>query len=424
VIANTYAIYEGLNFAIVYLSSSDNGATWTTPVILPGMDATTGLTGFIGFDGFGGDTYSWAAPKGDTIAFVYGALVGGTWVMKSFDNGATWTKITINEFPSLTGTDNPDVALFDETFDIALDNQGKVHFVGCRYKLTGMDASTPAVTWFYYPYTDGVVYWNEDMPQIDTSYLNNPDTLFNHGMWIGSMVDIDGSGEIEFPDAGADAYPWGEYRYSGLSTMPQIEIDNNNNMFVSYSCLREDLVNAGANPTIQLYRHLYMTSKLSYESEWCDPRDLTDDIEHSYDEVVWAAMALTEGGKVHFVAQVDPEPGVALAGDLDEYADNYMYHFTFPTFVGVKPVDIAPDVSVSPNPATEYANVQVMLNSASKVDVNVYDVMGKLVMNNNYGQQSTGSHTYKINTSSLPEGVYIFKVQAGGSQTTKKVIVN
>ncbi len=424
VISNTNAIYQGLNFAIVYLSSSDNGATWTTPVILPGMDATTGLTGFIGFDGFGGDTYSWATPKGDTIAFVYGDFVGGIWTMKSFDNGATWIKNTIYEFPSLTGTENPDVATFDDTYDIALDNQGKIHFVGCRYLMTGMDASTSAVTWFYYPYlSEGVVYWNEDMPQIDTVYLNNPDTLLNHGMWVGSMIDINGSGEIEFPDAGADLYPWGEYRYSGLSSMPQIEVDKDNNIFVSYSCLREDLINAGANPTVQLYRHLYLTSKLTYEPEWCEPRDLTGTIEHSYDECVWASMALG-GDKLHFIVQVDPEPGIALAGDLDEWGDNYMYYITFPTFVSTKPVDISKEVSVSPNPATEFANVQIQLNTASKVEVNVYDVMGKRVMNNNFGQQSAGSHTYKINTSSLPAGIYIFNIQADGSQTTKKVLVN
>ena len=424
VISNTNAIYQGLNFAIVYLSSSDNGATWTTPVILPGMDAGSMLTGFIGFDGFGGDAYSWAAPKGDTIAFVFGDPFGGIWVMKSLDNGTTWTKTTIYEFPDLSGmVETPDAASFDETYDIALDNEGKVHFVGCRYKFGSFDASVaPIASWSYYPYTDGVVYWNEDMPQIDTSYLNNPDTLFNHGMWIGSMIDLDGSGEIEFPDAGSDAYPWGDYRYSGLSSMPQIEIDNSNNMFVSYSCLREDLVNSGANPTVQLYRHLYLTSKLTYEPEWCEPRDLTGDIEHSYDECVWGAMALA-GDKIHIIVQVDPEPGVGLAGDLDAWGDNYMYHITFPTFVSVKPIDIAKDVNVSPNPATEFANVEVNLNSASKVEVNVYDVMGKLVLANNYGQQASGSHIYKINTSSLPAGVYVFNIQASGSQTTKKVIV-
>ncbi len=427
IIVNTNAIFEGLNFALVYLSSSDNGATWSTPAILPGMEASSILTGWAGFDGFGGDTYSWAAPKGDTIAFVFGDMLGGVWAMKSFDNGLTWTKTTIYSYPTLTGDTSPDIATFDDTWDIALDNLGKIHFVGCRYKMTLVNSTANPLSWNYYPYTDGVVYWNENMPQIDTSFLNNPDSLFNNGMWVGSVLDLNGNGEIDWIDAGADYYPWGAYRYAASTTMPQIEVDNENNIFVSYSSLREDLANTGSNPSPQMYHHLYLTSKLSYEPNWCDPRDLTDDVEHTFDEFVWASMALA-GDKLHFVVQADPEPGTAVVtlaqgGDGDEFDENYIYHITFPTFVSVKPVDIAKDVTVSPNPASEYTNVQVMLNNSGKVEVNVYDVMGKLVLANNYGQQSTGSHIYKINTSSLPAGVYVFNVQAGGSQTSKKVIV-
>jgi hypothetical protein len=429
VIANTNAVVAGLNFAVEYMSSSDNGATWTTPVILPGMDAATLLNGWVGFDGIGGDDYSWAAPQGDTIAFVFGDILGGVWAMKSFDNGATWMRTTIYEFPNFNGnTASPDVPTFDETYSIALDNEGKVHFVGARYKMTGIDATASPLSWYFYPYTDGLVYWNENMPQMDTSYLNNPDTLINHGMWIGSMVDINGNGQIDYPDMASGEYPWGAYRYAASTTMPQIAIDKDNNIFVSFSCLREDLVNTGANPHTQMYHHLYLTSKMASEGVWTDQRDLFDDIEHSFDECVWGSMAIG-GGNLHFVVQVDPEPGTAVVtaaqgGDEDPYGDNYMTYISFPTFVSTKPVDIAKDVMVSPNPANEYANVMVQLEKASKVEVNVFDVMGKLVMSENHGIQNTGYHTYKMNTSSLTNGMYLFTVKIGNSQTSKKVIVN
>jgi len=200
-------------------------------------------------------------------------------------------------------------------------------------------------------------------------------------------------------------------------------IDHNNNMFVSYSALREDLINSGANPNTQLYRHLYVVSKMNDQLEWMEPIDLNDDVMHSYDEVVWASMVSAADGNLHFLCQMDPEPGTSMGADADEPGENYLTYITFPTFVSVKPADIAKDVTVSPNPANEFANVQVMLNNTGKVEIEVYDVMGKLLMTNNYGQQSTGSHIFKINTSSLPAGVYVFNVQAGGSQTSKKVIV-
>jgi len=415
--------YQGLTDALVYYRSTNGGSTWEGPTILPGLDAAS-LNGNPGFAGYGGDCYSWAAPKGDTIAFVVGNLLGGVWIMKSYDNGTTWHKITVYEFPHFTGTESPDAATFDEIYSVALDNQGKAHFVGSRYKMTGMDATANPVSWYYYPYTDGIVYWNEDMPVIDTSYLNNPDTLFNHGMWIGSMVDYNGNGEIDFPDAGSGNYPWGDYRYAGLSSFGQIIIDKDNNIFVSFSALREDLVNAGANPTVQLYRHLYLTSKLSYEGEWCEPRDLNDDILHSYDECVWASMAWSTDDRLHFLYHLDPEPGTAVGADGDDYGDNFVYYLTFPTFVGTtKPVDISKDVVISPNPASDYANIQISTPDNRKIELKIFDVTGRLVSRNNYGEIAGGTHTFKVNTESLPSGVYLFNVKAGASQTTKKVIV-
>ena len=420
IIVNTYATYQGLTNALVYVRSTDDGATWTGPTVLPGMEASAfSLTA--GFEGFGGDTYIWAEPKGDTIAFAFGHFLGGLWIMKSFDNGLTWNKSTVYEFPAFTGEDSPDVTTYDENFAIALDNEGKVHLAVTRYKMVHYNST--AASWNYYPYTDGLVYWNESMPAIDTAIYNNLDSLENRGMIIGYMLDYNSNGEIEFPEVGASEIPWGDYRYVGPTSFPQMVIDDNNNMFVSYSALREDLVNTGANPNTQLYRHLYVVSKMNGQPEWMEPVDLNDDVMHSYDEVVWTSMVSAADGNLHFLCQMDPEPGTSMGADADEPGENYITYITFPTFVSVKPVDIAKEVTISPNPASEYANVQVMLNNAGKVEINVYDVMGKLVMTKNYGQQSTGSHIYKINTASLPAGVYVFNVQAGGSQTSKKVIV-
>ena len=421
VIVNTGAAYQGLTNAMLYLRSTDAGATWSTPVIPPGLDATSvPLT--TAFAGFGGDEYAWAAPKGDTIAFAVGHFLGGIWLMKSFDGGDTWTKTTVYQFPVTSGAESPQIATFDEGFAIALDNQGQVHMATTRYLISSFN--TDAQTWNYFPYaSDGIIYWNESMPKIDTAILYYEDSLKAHGMWVGGMIDYNGNDVIDFPEVASGSVPWGDYRYINLSSHPQIVCDKDNNMFISYSALREDLTNAGANPTEQLYRHLYVSSKLNTQTAWREPIDLTDDVIHSYDEVVWAYMVVGHDGNVHFLCQMDAEPGTSVGDDADQPGDNYITYLTFPTFVSVKPVDIAKDVTVSPNPASEYANVQVMLNNAGAVEVNVYDVMGKLVMTNNYGQQSTGSHTYKINTSSLPAGVYVFSVQAGDSQTSKKVIV-
>jgi hypothetical protein len=419
-VANGGTIYQGLDGALVYLRSTDQGVTWSNPVLLPGLDAAS-LPLNANFKGIGGDNYSWAAPRGDSIAFVVTDGFGGIWAFKSFDNGVNWTKVTAFTFPNLEV--DIDYCTTDDKSAIAMDKMGKVHIVTGRTKFNDDNLTDDLIG--VYLYTDGLLYWNEDMPVMDTTLLGNLDTLQAHGNLIGYMVDYNANDIIDFPEIALPNYPFGRYGFSSLSSMPQIAVDNNDNIFVSFSQLREDLFNEGANPNIQLYRHLFLTSKMKNEGEWIEPRDLTDDIEHAFDECVFASMSYSMDDKLHILYQVDGEPGYALdeTNEKDAYGDNYINYLTFPTFVSVKPVDIAKDVMVSPNPASDFTNVQVSLLGTQKVELNVYDVMGKLVMNANYGQQTTGYHTYQVNTSSLTGGIYLFTVKIGNSQTSRKVVV-
>jgi hypothetical protein len=418
-LVNSGAVYQGLTNALLYYRSTNGGTSFTGPTILPGL-AASDLPLNADFTGIGGDSYAWGAPRGDSLCFVVTDGFGGIWAFKSFDNGLNWSKVTVFNFPNLVV--NVDYATTDDKSAIAMDKMGKVHVVSGRMRYNDDDLTNTTVGVYFY--TDGLVYWNENMPALDTAQLANLDTLDAHGNLIAYMQDYNGNGEIDFPAATSPNYPFGRYAFSSLSSMPQIAIDNHDNIFVSFSQCREDLVSSGATPSAQLYRHLFLTKKMASVGEWIEPRDLTDDIEHSFDECVFASMSYSMDDKLHFIYQLDPEPGMAINGDLDpNYTDNYMNYLTFPTFVSTKPVDIAKDVMVSPNPASEYANVQVLVNAASKVSVNVFDVMGKLVMDENYGQQTAGYHTYKVNTSSLNSGIYLFTVKIGNSQTSRKVVV-
>jgi hypothetical protein len=420
IIVNSYTAYEGLANAMLYFRSLDGGATFTGPTIIPGLEASA-FTLNENFTGFGGDAYAWGAPRGDSLVFVVSDGWGGLWAFKSFDNGDNWTKVTAFEFP--TGPIGLEViySTHDDMTAVAMDNQGKVHVVAGRMRVSDADLATAGSS--FYPYTDGLIYWNEDMPVMDTTLLGDLDVMNESGNLIGYMSDYNANDIIDFPEVASGEWPFGTY-YASMSSMPQIVVDDNNNIFVSFSQCREDLVNQGAVPNAQIYRHLFLTSKMASEGEWIEARDLTDDIEHAYDECVFPSMSYSMDDKLHLIYQLDPEPGLSVRGDEDpEYLDNYMNYLTFPTFVSTKPADVTKDVMVSPNPAIEYTNVQVMLNNASKVEVNVYDAMGKLVMNNNFGEQTSGYHTYKVNTASLTSGMYLFTIKIGDSQTSKKVIV-
>ncbi len=411
--------YMGLSRALVYYRSTDGATTFTGPTILPGMDAAAlGVITGGSFSGLDGDAYNFAAPKGDTVAFVFGDQMGGLWVMKSFDAGLTWEKVTVFTVPVTTTAPYDIFASHDNSMSMALDSEGKAHVVFGRMRASDDNFAVAGNS--YYPYTDGLIYWNETMPQLDTAQLNSYDLLEANGNLLATMQDYNNNGEIDFPEVGSGEFAFGLYG-SSLTSMAQMVIDKDDNIFVSYSSCREDLINSGAAPNTQLYRHLYMISKMN-GSEWSEPRDLTDDIEHSYDECVYASLSYTTNDMLHLVYQLDPEPGTAVGSDVDPYGDNYLNYLTFPTFVGLKPATIVKDVKISPNPATQYADVQVSVIDNTPVNIQVYDATGRMVISNNYGKLNVGTHVFRVNTQLLPSGIYMFTIQTGTIQTTKKVI--
>jgi hypothetical protein len=412
----------GLNLPILYYRSADGGTTWEAPKILPGLDAVSvGALANTSFTGFGGDAYSWAKSKGDTVAFVIADGWRGVWVMKSFDNGVTWNQTTVSLIPTTTVTPSPTFWTNDGACAMALDSEGKAHVIFGRMGVNDDDGYSNTTS-SYLPYTDGLVYWKEGMPILDTTQLSDPDLLDTNGNLLAWSIDYNGNDTIDYPEVGSGEFPFGLYN-SGVTSMGQIAVDENDNIFVTYSSVREDLINTGANPNTELYRHLYLLSKMG-DSAWSEPMDLTSDLEHEYDECVWASLSYNNNDKLNILYHVDPEPGTSIGSDEDDPSDNYINYLTFPTFVSAKPIDISKNVMVSPNPASDFTNVEVSLNSVQKVELGVYDVMGKLVMNTNYGQQSTGYHTFQVNTNALTNGIYLFTVKIGNSQTSQKVVVN
>lgn len=425
IIACTQDRYEGLTQAIVYYRSTDAGATWEPAVILPGLDASSLNAGENkSFIGFKPDTYSWAAPNSDTIAFAVADCMGGVWIMKSFDNGSKWSKTTVLEIPVFETAPTPVFASTDASISIALDSEGKAHVVFGRMYVSKQDLASYDIV--YNPYSDGLIYWNETMPQLDTTQLGNTDILQSQGNLIAWMDDVNSNSEIDFPDVPGGLYPFGLYNVA-LSSMGQIIIDDKDKIYITYSSCREDLMNTTAWPCTQLYRHLYMLKKEPGSPHWSFTVDIVDAIEHSFDECINASLAyLTEVATfsyLYIIYHVDPEPGTRFGIDQDEPGDNFVNYLTLFYPMSVPSTDACLEIMISPNPASDFANVEISLSKEDVVEISVYDATGRLVMTNNYGRQPSGNHTYKLNTSSLTKGMYIFTVKTGEGQSSRKVVI-
>ena len=109
---------------------------------------------------------------------------------------------------------------------------------------------------------------------------------------------------------------------------------------------------------------------------------------------------MIDNGMAEFVNVVDPNAAAVTA------PSSIMFNtLSTPT------VELV-EVSVYPNPATEYINIKspVSINT-----VELFDVLGKRVL--------TTNETEKINISQQPSGVYFLKIYSETASTTKKIMI-
>jgi hypothetical protein len=78
---------------------------------------------------------------------------------------------------------------------------------------------------------------------------------------------------------------------------------------------------------------------------------------------------------------------------------------------------------VYPNPARDRVTVAFETNSASTVEIDVYDLRGTLIKNVNLGSRPEGKHEAILNCSNLPTGTYILRLTAGNHHSSSKFIV-
>jgi hypothetical protein len=112
-------------------------------------------------------TYTGRIPIGE-LSFTLGFDEWGGWIFKSYDNGENWEKIQVLNTeldPFDLPASSDDIPCGSGTSAIALDSQGIAHVVFSRMvKIYSGD------TLYYYPFTDGLIYWKESMPVIDTTH--------------------------------------------------------------------------------------------------------------------------------------------------------------------------------------------------------------------------------------------------------------
>ena len=415
VIATTYSAYAGQNLALLYYRSTDGGATWSTKhYIDPSMDATH-------YYGFSGDSYAWAEPHGNNLAFLIADSQEDLFVRRSSDAGTTWQKTVIWDHPypllnvSTTATDT--LYAPDGAAHLSFDRAGKLHIVFGIYRVLFNGDGT----YSYWPGLSGIGYWNDSQPTFtggDQKKILNPDSLDAQGKLVGTyLVDWNGNGTL---DILAD---YGNYGL-GFASMPQISFDRNtDNAILIYSSLTE-----GFNNGTQNYRHIWSRASSDDAQNWGQIIDLDSDPIHIFDECVFPCISQTgDNTNWYFQYQLDNEPGLAIRGDLDPPGDNNINFYPITTLYNGIPQISKPSadkVSANyPNPFTGITSVDLSLEKTSAVSYTVSNVTGQVMVSENLGKLSSGKQTLRINGSGLSAGVYFLRVLIGEQQYTNKFVV-
>ncbi len=428
---NYYAIavdnYEGNDQTTIegvhFFKSSNAGQDWSWGGLIPGFDT---------YYAYGqGDIYAIDA-RDSIVAIVVFQDFGDTRLWKSTDYGENWENICINDFPVdqydkgggvIIDEDGNSVAdtlaSTDQTGDVIIDSDGKVHVVFGRMRYLDEDAGDDASS--YFPYTDYILYWNEDMGEGEYTGLDHdnyidmavPDAVDT----IAWSFDLNGNHVIwEYADVAAGAWPFGTY-FTSLSSFPKLGIDDNDNLYCVFTTVMEgdNYIKDDANPNAQNFRGAWIRSLRTNSGLWSDPICISD-IDGFAAENVFPTIAKNVGSDVHLWLQWDNEPGLHIRGDEDPtVTDNYILYKTISVADTLNNKQVANNVEIStyPNPVNDYLTIENVDNST----IDVYNSVGQLIES-----VDATSNTAVIDMTSYSAGAYIIKVTSEKGVASRKVL--
>ena len=107
----------------------------------------------------------------------------------------------------------------------------------------------------------------------------------------------------------------------------------------------------------------------------------------------------------------------------DEFTYTTKAELAYDITIDVDEVLSSKDVTVYPNPITNTANVDFSLYKNNEVNIGIFDILGKNVMNLYNGEMMAGQNSVSMDVADLTEGIYFVKLQLNNEVITKKIMI-
>ena len=130
------------------------------------------------------------------------------------------------------------------------------------------------------------------------------------------------------------------------------------------------------------------------------------------------SFTISDGDNGHSLSFTN---GLLFVSKDGNYNIGTWYGYDLSILTGIHSADYNPEsaISVSPNPADEYAEISFQFSEADEIFLT--DILGKTVFTKKI--LSPDSY-FRIPTSGFSNGIYFLSVQSGNEKVTKKVLVN
>jgi hypothetical protein len=357
--------------------------------------------------------------QGNTVAILVLGVTEDVVLLKSINNGTTWTKTIIREFPikKYTGglTDKNGDGLMDTVLgvtgdgSIVIDNDGVVHVVFSDLEL--FSADTGEITIFPINRSDYMNYWNDADKEI---------------IEVPVLMDNNGNGIF---DAGSNFTGNGNIRYgnSGYSLNPQLSVGKSqtaweDNIFLTYvAVLENDTNDIGVD-----FRSIYINFTPNRGQDWCYPQNFsqTQNVENVYPTANRSAL---NDRKVHLNWQQDFEPGNAVqvqhvSGPSDIIYELYDIYPFSPCWGGISSFNKKIDLITYPNPANTKIFVDLIAEMETNASIKFINILGQTIYNDVISIKAS-NNSYVINSSDFNSGVYIMIIESAEGRIAQKIII-